>query len=290
MNPAKSIILFTTLSGLGNGLLFFLCLGIPAVEGWVAFVFFAIGAALAGGGLLFSFFHLGHPERALKAFAQWRSSWLSREGWLANAALVLAGLYGVSLIFFDTRIAPLGWLAAVFCIATVYATSMIYGQLKTVPRWNHWSTNALFLGLAFAGGALMSGTAWLAIAALAVVGAFQIFAWINGDGAFSGSGSNAGTATGLGDKGTVRAFESPHTGGNYLTHEMVFQVARKHSIKLRVISAVLAFVLPIIFLLIPFSHTFAALAILSHVAGVLVGRWLFLAEAEHVVGIYYGRA
>ena len=27
----------------------------------------------------------------------------------------------------------------------------------------------------------------------------------------------------------------------------------------------------------------------SHLAGVLASRWLFFAEAEHVVGLYYGR-
>ena len=289
MHPAKSIILFTSLSGLGNGLLFFLCLGIPTVTGWVAFVFFAIALGLAGGGLLFSFFHLGHPERALKAFTQWRSSWLSREGWLANATIAAAGLYALLVIFFDTRVAPLGWLVSALCLATVYATSMIYAQLKTVPRWNNWTTNVLFLAIALSGGALFAGTIWPAIILLAASGIFQLYAWQVGDGALAASGSNAGTATGLGAKGTVSAFEAPHTGGNYLTHEMVFRVARKHALKLRLIGIALAFALPIVLLLLPFSHAFAALAILSHITGVLVPRWLFFAEAEHVVGIYYGR-
>ena len=92
MHPARSIILFTTLSGLGFGLLVFLGLGFPAVSGWVALVLFAIAFALAGGGLVSSTFHLGHPERALKAFTQWRSSWLSREAWLASATLAVMGL------------------------------------------------------------------------------------------------------------------------------------------------------------------------------------------------------
>ena len=68
MHPAPSVILFTTLSGLGFGLLFFLGLGFPNVSGWVAFTFFAIAYALSVGGLMASTFHLGHPERALKAF------------------------------------------------------------------------------------------------------------------------------------------------------------------------------------------------------------------------------
>ena len=49
MHPAPSIILFTSLSGLGFGLLFFLGLGMPGVTGWVAFAFFAITQFLLNG-------------------------------------------------------------------------------------------------------------------------------------------------------------------------------------------------------------------------------------------------
>jgi DMSO reductase anchor subunit len=48
--------------------------------------------------------------------------------------------------------------------------------------------------------------------------------------------------------------------------------------------------LPLLLLALPSFHHLAALvAVLSHVAGVLVARWLFFAEAEHVVGLYYGK-
>ena len=94
MHPAPSVILFTTLSGLGFGLLIFLGLGMPNVTGLTALIFFAIAYGLAVGGLLASTFHLGHPERALKAFSQWRSSWLSREGICAVAALMVMAIYG----------------------------------------------------------------------------------------------------------------------------------------------------------------------------------------------------
>jgi len=289
MHPAKSIILFTTLSGMGNGLLAFLCLGIPDVSGWTAFIFFAIAFAMAGGGLLASTFHLGHPERFLKAFTQWRSSWLSREGVLACVTFAFTGLYALLVIFFDTRIMLLGWIGSALAVATVYATSMIYAQLKTVPRWNHWTTSALFVGLALAGGALLSGTIWLAILLILACGVLQFYAWNIGDNQLKNSGSSIESATGLGNIGSVRAFESPHTGGNYLTHEMVFVLARKHAMKLRVIALVLAFLLPVVFLLMPFSHMMAVLAIASHLAGLFVVRWLFFAEAEHVVGLYYGQ-
>jgi len=151
MHPAPSVIIFTSLSGIGFGLLFFLGLGLPAPKGWVAFVFFAIAYVLAVGGLLASTFHLGHPERFLKAFSQWRSSWLSREAWLSVAALSVMGLYGAGLVFYGVAIAPLGWVGAILSLATVYATSMIYAQLKTVPRWNTPLTTVLFMVLALAG-------------------------------------------------------------------------------------------------------------------------------------------
>jgi DMSO reductase anchor subunit len=87
----------------------------------------------------------------------------------------------------------------------------------------------------------------------------------------------------------VRAFEPPHTGTNYLMREFIHVVGRKHSHKLRMISFGLAIVLPVILLLLPFSHWIALIAVISHIAGVLASRWLFFAEAEHVVGLYYGK-
>ena len=100
MHPAPSIIVFTVLSGMGFGMLAFLGFSLDAPTGWAAFWFFLIAYALAVGGLVSSTFHLGHPERALKAFSQWRSSWLSREGVLAVATLVVMGLYAFLLVFF----------------------------------------------------------------------------------------------------------------------------------------------------------------------------------------------
>ena len=290
MHPAKSIILFTTLSGLGFGFLTFLCLGLPAVSGWQAVLGFGGGLALASAGLMASAFHLGHPERALKAFTQWRSSWLSREGWLACITLAVAGMNAALAVFTDIRFAPLGWLGAALCLVTVLATSMIYAQLKTVPRWNHWTTNALFLLLALCGGALLSGLVWIAFVLVTATGLLQAFAWKIGDARLQTSGTTLATATGLGGSGDVRAFESPHTGSSYLTHEMVHVIARRHSRKLRLAAFLLSFVVPLILLPVASAYHHAVwAAIFAHVAGVFTLRWLFFAEAEHVVGFYYGK-
>ena len=289
MHPAPSVIVFTTLSGLGFGLLFFLGLGMPDVSGWVAFAFFALAYALAVGGLLASTFHLGHPERALKAFTQWKTSWLSREGWCSVFALIVMGLYAIGVVFLGQRFSVLGTTGALLSLTTVFTTSMIYTQLKTIPRWNMNLTPAMFLSFSLAGGALLAGQLRLALPLLLIAALVQILYWRQGDRAFAESGTSLGTATGLGVRGTVRAFEPPHTGTNYLLREFVYVVGRKHTEKLRVISFVLGFVLPVLFLLIPFNHFIAVLAVMSHLAGVATSRWLFFAQAEHVVGLYYGK-
>ena len=276
MHPAPSVIFFSVFSGLGFGLLFWLGLGLPAVTGWTAFAFFAIGYLLAVGGLVSSTFHLGHPERAIKAFSQWKSSWLSREGVCAVVALLLMALYAAGLVFFGQRWTLLGVLGALFSLGTVFTTSMIYAQLKTVPRWNMPLTPANFLSLSLAGGALLAGV-------------IQVLTWGLGDRRFGEAGTTLTTATQLGNIGTVRAFEPPHTGTNYLLREFVYEVGRKHSQKLRILSLLMMSVLPLVLLLLPFSHILALLAVLIHVVGVLAARWLFFAEAEHVVGLYYGK-
>ncbi|OIQ29184.1 MAG: dibenzothiophene desulfurase [Alphaproteobacteria bacterium MedPE-SWcel] len=295
MHPAPSVIAFTTLSGLGFGLLFFLGLGMPAARGLVAFVFYAIAFGLAVGGLLASTFHLGHPERAWKAFSQWRSSWLSREGCCAVAALLTMAVHAVGVIFFDHRLRLVGGAGAMLSLGTVFTTSMIYAQLKTVPRWNMFPlTPALFLSLSLAGGALLAGQDGKASGFLVLAGVTLLAYWYQGDFAFDDSETTLATATGLGARGQVRAFEPPHTGSNYLLREMVHEVGRKHSKRLRWIGFSLAIVVPLLCLLIPveglaLKHALAGVAVLSHIAGVACTRWLFFAEAEHVVGLYYGK-
>ncbi|APE42183.1 dibenzothiophene desulfurase [Sulfitobacter alexandrii] len=289
MHPAPSVIAFSTFSGLGFGLLFWLGFGVPAVSGWSAFAFFTVAYLLAVGGLIASTFHLGRPERALKAFRQWRSSWLSREGVCSVAALIVMAIYGAGLVFFDSAWQPVGIVGAILSLVTVFTTAMIYTQIKAVPRWHLPVTPAYFLSLALAGGALLAGQITWGIVLLILSGIIQIATWLLGDRALAASGTDMASATRLGNIGKVRAFEPPHTGTNYLLREFVFQIGRKHAQKLRVISFGLMIVLPVLLLLLPFSHFLAVIAVLAHVAGVLASRWLFFAEAEHVVGLYYGK-
>ena len=75
---------------------------------------------------------------------------------------------------------------------------------------------------------------------------------------------------------------------------MGYRIARKHARRLRLIAGVLGFQLP--FLLTLFSlalpgwiGSIAAIAAFAVGAvGIVVERWLFFAEAKHVVNLYYG--
>jgi DMSO reductase anchor subunit len=286
MNPAPSVIVFTVLSGLGFGFLAWLCTGIATPSGLHGLLGFALGYALAVGGLLASTFHLGQPKRAWRAFTQWRSSWLSREAWVAVAALLAVAPVALGALW-GREPGPLGLVAAALCLGTVLCTSMIYAQLATVPRWNHPLVPVTFLLFALAGGAILV-LPEVAEVLSAVLAAVLAIGFRIGDGRFAGAGSTLATATGLGRIGAPRVFEQPQTGGNYLTREMIHVVGRRHSAKLRGI-AVAGVALPALILPLLPSGPGMALALCAHLLGAFAARWLFFAEAEHVVGLYYGR-
>lgn len=287
MHPAPSVILFSTLSGLGLGFLAFLGWGELNTSGWAAFFLWAMGYGLAVAGLLASTFHLGNPRNALKAFTQWRTSWLSREAWSSVATLVLLAPVALSDIFTLGLPRIIGQIGGTLAILTVFTTAMIYTQIKAVPRWHHWLTPVMFLTFAIAGGAMLAG-ARLAPALLLAVGAILWSVWRVGDEAFARAGHTMGTATGLDRLGVPSVLDPAHTAGNYLKREMIFVVGRKHAAKLRKIALALASVLPALVLLLPFGIWGIAVAAILHLAGAFAARWLFFAEAEHVVGLYYG--
>jgi DMSO reductase anchor subunit len=299
MHPAVSVIFFTVVSGAGFGLVALIGLGLPMHEGALAaFASSALAAGLAVAGLVSSTFHLGHPERAWRAFSQWRSSWLSREGVLAVVTLLLFGIYALVWMVAGVRFLPLGIVVALLSTATVFATGMIYASLRTVPQWHSLLTplcyvafslaSALPLGIAI--GAGERRTFILAtLVALAFAWALKLAWWRRAARTGFGS-SNVGTATGLGALGDVRLLERPHSGENYLTKEMVHRIGRKHARVLRLLAGASGFVLAALFTalaLAGFPGLFLALAFASLIAGLLAERWLFFAEARHSVSLYY---
>jgi sulfite dehydrogenase (quinone) subunit SoeC len=288
MHPAPSVILFSVLSGAGFGLLAMLGFGVVQAYGVAALLWWGLGYGLAIIGLLASAFHLGNPKNGLKAFSQWRTSWLSREAWASVATLLVLAPLALSDWLDLGWPRGFGWIGGALALATVFTTSMIYTQIRAVPRWHHWITPVMFLGFALSGGAMLAGQIW-AIEMLVVLGAVLLAVWRIGDGQFGRAAQTLGTATGLGAIGEVTVFEQAHTAGNYLLREMIFVVGRKHAQKLRGIALLLAVVVPaLILLILPDVWGFAAAAVI-HLIGALAARWLFFAEAEHVVGLFYGK-
>ena len=317
------------LIGLGVAVHWPLCSALPAVAGsavtlamcgypGVVDYGLAAGFILVSAGLIASLGHLGQPQRAWRALSQWRSSWLSREGvasvvtYAPGAALLfIAGVTllspSVNAVRWLSWMRPLGALLAISAAATVFCTAHIYSSLKPIRAWhNRWVVPAyLLLGLhggvlslwalamlpgawsAHETPALLTGLIMVAVSCAVLKGLY----WRHID---RDPAPSAGYATGLESLGSVRSFEQPHTEENYLTHEMGFVLARKHSRKLRAIVWVTGFLVPallaILGLALPGSRGGAALlAFLAGMSGIFVERWLFFAEAKHAVMAYYGR-
>ena len=288
MHPAPSVIIFTIFSGLGFGLFFLLGLGFFLADYWLNFLLFFLAYGFSIIGLLSSLFHLGNPQRFLKAFSQWRTSWLSREGVFSTSTLIIMAPFAIGKIFLDKEFVILGVVGSALSILTIFCTAMIYAQLRTVPRWNSFLTPVLFVLYSLGGGAFLINEGRLAAFILILSSLLQVYAWLNGDQLFKKAVSNVESATGLGNIGKVRLLEGPHTGTNYLLKEMVYIVGRKHRIRLRIIGFILVGVLPgLILLLFHFNLLLLILAFLMHLIGISLIRWLFFAEAEHVVGLYY---
>ena len=204
-------------------------------------------------------------------------------------------------LLLDVRVTVLGWVTAALAMATVFATAMIYNQLRTIPRWSATPTPHLFLVVSLAGG-LLAGSAVKAVLGQDVP-TFYVLVWqlvaggvavwwqTQAAGARRGfHGSSAETATGLAGLGRVRLLEPPHTGSNYLLKEMAFKVGRARAFQLRWLGAFLGLILPLVLILaaLGLGGWVLILAVICHVAGMLALRWLFFAEAEHVQALYYG--
>ena len=308
MHPAFSVIFFTVASGAGFGLFSLLFIA----------DFFKLGGGfsqdqlVAGGliamalvvfGLLSSTFHLANPKNAWRAFSRFRTSWLSREGVFAVVFMPLALIY-LGSIMFDApqwlRVGS-GFLTAVLAWITVFSTGMIYACLKTIRQWNTPLVPANYLALGYASGSLLlllgaviaglDATPYVAMSALiisiaAVLKAIYYF-WIRSPGLTP----TINTATGL-TRAKVKLLDAGHTHGTFLTQEFGFQIARQRASLLKVVVFIIGFVVPGLMLVWVFNQqggqTAALVAAVAGILGAAVERWLFFAEARHVVNLYHG--
>ena len=311
MHPAFSVIFFTTASGLGYGLWFWLSLSFlfsPGGHGSFAvhWIGLALGFVLVSLGLLSSTLHLGKPLRAWRAFSQWRTSWLSREGVLAIATyvplLALVALWLSGSGWFKPLAPALLVLLAGLSLATVACTAMIYASLKPIPAWSHVLVVPAYLGFALLTGGLGAlallasdaaphAAAVLALLMLAVAMAVLKRRYWRGIDRGVMPATRA-SALGLPADRVATVFERPHTEANYLTREMGYVLARKHSLKLRRLALLMFGAVPAAACALTLLHPGFALPALalgagSALLGAMVERWLFFAEAKHAVMLYY---
>ena len=310
MHPALSIIFFTTTSGAGFGL--FMILAVYTLfntpDKTLFGIICAVGLILIILGLLSSTLHLANPKNAWRAFSRFKTSWLAREAVIAIVFLPVALLW---ILGWWTGIAEqMYWfwvfgslLTLVISLATVFSTGMIYACLKTIPQWHTAMTPVNYIFLSLMTGSLLmllileiAGIYSLAVLIIAlsfiVISAISkliYYAWIG-----IPQGSTIATATGF-TREPVRLLDVGHTAGTFLTHEFGYTITKNKSLLLRILVFVLAFILPVLLLIgvltqITSGMALALIAFSTAFLGVLIERWLFFAEARHVVNLYHGTA
>lgn len=313
MRPNASILLLTTATGFGYGLLAWLgaesALGLlPAAHARrLVAAGVLISLILVSIGLAASAFHLGRKERAWRAFSQWRSSWLSREAVASVLTYPVATAFGIIVWRdgADVSARLLGVAALAASLGTVYCTAMIYASLKPIRQWHNAHTAPDYLLYAVLSGALLlaalrtavlgtpgalASTAAVAVAALAFFAKGAYWRHIDSQKPLA----TLAAAIGLPKSTAVRPLDAPHFTENYILREMGFAIARRHTTRLRPLVLVIGFGFPLVFsvlaglALAPMATTI--LALVCGALGLLAERWLFFAEATHVSALYYGRS
>jgi DMSO reductase anchor subunit len=306
VNPAFSVVLFTTIAGAAQGLVVALALatlgGIP-----MAPAFTARGLAVAGVmlaiGLVASFGHLGRKERAWRAVLMWRTSWLSRE------CIVLPAFIGWLALWWLMLPMPLAGLRAfVPIVAIVLAgalwlcTAMIYACLRFVEEWAQPLTlvNFALIGLS-SGFVLASALAasagedellrWSGPAALVFTIAAGLARMMSlRRNAAIRHRSSLQSATGIRSPQLVQKSMGMSAGAfntREFFHGRTLAVVRN----VRRVFVLGGFVLPTILmlavLLLGAPLALWWLAVLSQALGLLAERWFFFAQARHPQNLYY---
>ena len=307
MHPAWSVIFFTVLAGMGQGL--FLMLVRADANGAEPFALAIGGAAsvvLMVVGLACSFLHLGHPLRAWRAAAMWRTSWLSREVIILPATIGVVG--GWTLVqWFGWRClgehtsAWLGAIGIVLCFALWGCTGMIYACIRFLREWAHWLTLANFVLLGWMSGATLFAAYWCAMRgavevpnAIAAALTLTVLAAVVRIASLARNKnlkpvSTPQSAIGVKTKKLVQMSQGA-TGGSFNTREFFHGKSALVVRNVKWIALGLAFALPAVLLMaatkMP-AFWLLALAAVSQLLGLFAERWLFFAQANHPQNIYY---
>ncbi|MBI5612935.1 MAG: dimethyl sulfoxide reductase anchor subunit [Gammaproteobacteria bacterium] len=327
MHPAFSVVLLTTLIGAGQGLFLalFTAQSYAAVELLPAqdTRFYALGSlialALLIGGLIASFFHLGHPERAWRSATRWRTSWLSREVIVLPAMIGAVFMYGLvhwlkwdlSVFGIQTNVSGdltliIGAGGALFAFALFLCTGMIYACIKFLQEWASWLTVVNYTLFGTASGFLLA-TAYAAYLAPGLVKFYAAWTVIITAAVFITRAASLIRNARLKPKSTLQtAIGVRHQriaqksqgfmGGSFNTREFFHGVKPVLFKSIKWVFLTLVFPVPIFLLWAGLSlhahgleqnaYAFSA-AFAAQYLGLLAERWFFFAQANHPQNLYY---
>lgn len=322
MHPAFSVIFLTTLIGAGQGLFLALFTGqifsqfklMPEQQDTT---FYVIGSIIALGlltvGLFSSFFHLGHPERAWRSAAMWRTSWLSREVIALPATMAAIFAYGAAHYFGLTT--PLftmpggtgvdatlitGLIATVATYALFVCTGMIYGCIKFLQEWHTPLTVVNFILLGTASGFTVATalSAYMQTELTDFYASWAIFftvlamvfrlASLRRNSRIKPK-SDMRSAIGVNHK-NIRQMAQGSMGGSFNTREYFHGKKAGFVRNMKVIFLILTFIVPLILLAISLGaslYLIPVAAVVVQYLGLVAERWYFFADANHPQNLYY---
>ncbi|RKZ93551.1 MAG: DMSO reductase [Gammaproteobacteria bacterium] len=321
MQPAFSVIFLTTLIGMGQGL--FLAIYTEQVYSVLEVVqksstdtFYGIASAvsllLLILGLIASIFHLGHPERAWRSAAMWRTSWLSREVIVLPTVMGLVFLYGlvhfmgwnltvmtIGAVVIDLSFI-IGALATLAVFSLFIATGMIYACLKFLQEWHSPLTVINYILLGSASGFTMA-TLLAAYKQPELISFFAgwsivllLFAFIFRAASLIRNKrlrpkSTVQTAIGI-RHNQIKQKSMGFMGGSVNTRDFFHGKTRFFMRSIKTIFIIMVFIIPLIMLIITLfkpSVTVMGIAMISMYIGLIAERWYFFAEGNHPQNIYY---
>jgi sulfite dehydrogenase (quinone) subunit SoeC len=318
MNPAFSVVYFTTLAGAAQGLVVALALatlaGVPVSAGFVDMALIvAIVMLLVGLGA--SFGHLGRPERAWRAVLMWRTSWLSREVIVLPAFIAVTALWwwslrgGAASVLVSAASSPwLPVLAIALALLLWVCTGMIYACIRFIQEWAQPLTVVNFTLIGLSSGlvltsALAAGAGEAALLRLTGPAALVVtlLAWATRTLALRHNAalkpkSTLQSATGIQATPLVQK-SMGMSAGAFNTREFFHGRTQGLLTQVKLAFVVLCFALPALLALVALwgvprgagsgAATLWLLALLCQAPGLVAERWFFFAQARHPQNLYY---
>ena len=319
MHPAFSVIFLTTLIGTGQGLFLALFSGqtysavnlLPSQHSSFYIIGSLLAVALLIGGLMASFFHLGHPERAWRSASMWRTSWLSREVIVLPIAMGLVFFYGVfhwvnwEVDLFGNQLPGqitliIGAMASVAVFLLYLCTAMIYASIKFLQEWASSLTVLNYILLGGASGFTLATAiaAYNAPTLVSFYGGWAIILTVAGlitrglslyRNANLKAISTVQTAIGV-RHNQIQQKAMGMMGGSYNTREYFHGKTTAFLKSVKYIFLVLVFPVPVILLVAGMQADSVLLLLLAFTVqyvGLLFERWFFFAQANHPQNLYY---